>query len=44
MTHSKWHACPNCGEKFDLSTRWTSPENHRRDLESFARHKRGECD
>lgn len=42
-TRPNWKTCPHCGEKFDLSTRYTSPANHRRDLEAWARHERGEC-
>ena len=41
--NANWKTCRHCGERFDLSTCYTSPANHERDLENWARHARGEC-
>lgn len=39
----RWETCPNCGEKWDSSSNYTSPANHARDREWWAQHLAGYC-
>jgi sarcosine oxidase delta subunit len=41
---TEWITCPNCGEKRDVSNRYTSPANAKRDAEWWAsEHESGAC-